>query len=209
MLPELVFDEAALVSALEGLNEQQAALFAATCMEYLLPGATRYAREVDPGFHAEIGNLADRVWQCVANPGLLDPEFDYLAQKAADIESRAQEDWNPWSDIAENFATSCALILDHLQSPEDRAQLTQVAMQSYEAVDSVASVLMDLQVVDSSARRAISASGIVQTELARQRYVLEVLRTSPRTIDDLAAWLRSTALRIDHVVNLDSIEEYG
>ncbi|MFC8512613.1 hypothetical protein [Streptomyces sp. NPDC057257] len=209
MPPELVFDEAALGSALEGLTEQQDALLAATCMEYLLPGAARYASEIDPKFQAEIVDLADQVWRCVSTPGPLNPEFGHLSQKAADIESRAQEDWNPWSDIAENFATSCAVILDHLQSPEDRAQLTQVAMQSYEAVDSVVSVLTDLQVVDSSARNAILMSGIVQTELARQRYVVEVLRTSSWTIDDLALWLRSTALRIDYVVNLDSLEEHS
>ncbi|MGW2722749.1 DUF416 family protein [Streptomyces sp. NPDC001492] len=210
VVPELAFDEVALASALEQLNEQQATLFAVTCVEYLLPGAIRFARETDSEFLSEVEDLADQIWQCVVSRSApSSPELSQLVERADSIESRAQEDWNPWSDIAENFAASCAIFLGYLQSPGERATLAQVAMQAYEAVDSVVSVLMDLQVVDGSARNAILASGIVQAELARQRYVLEVVRASSRTIEDLISWLRSTALRIDHVVDLDSLEEHS
>jgi uncharacterized protein YjaG (DUF416 family) len=175
----LDFDTGRLRAELTGLTRWQVAVFAATCVEVLIPSYVRFAEIEEVGDIELVRTTTDAVWA-----GL---EADRLALEELSLPSPdeimgllpEEDDWNDWAPQAENAVGALYYLLRLLDSGElDLA--VHVARQPYEAVDDLtARQLPDGGMLDAAGRTRLLESDPVQAELQRQEDVLSTLREAP------------------------------
>ncbi len=167
-MPELRFDEQALIEHLRPLTPALRVAFAAACAERQLPAYWAFHARTQRGDPQALADILDRLWRDLAGDQMSSSQIAAALQRCMALIPR--EDEGPWvaeQAYAEDAAAAVAYAL-RARSNGDEREAAWAARRAYDALNHFVINRLGLSPGTPDGEEQIAINPLVQDELRRQ-----------------------------------------
>lgn len=177
-----VFDEHLLSNLLTRLSAEGRIAFCASVCERLLPSFERFATEEAYGNAQILRRGVDLAWRCAQGHSVSEQELKEFTEQVEDI---APEPGDFDSDFASSALDAASAVGATLRCCEtgEVAHCVEVAVYARDSVDMYIQIRGDISSEDPSLEEKIVAHPLMQREIERQLFALNMLERA-RAIDE-------------------------